>query len=96
MLDVLQCTPLFSPDTIQNHLDVVWTDGRDVLLTWKGQGGERPSPEWLERYRKAVTPPNWYLSDCANEGTNFGGIGRRVASEIAKGKRWGAEIPLPK
>jgi len=96
VLDVLQCTPLFSPDTIQNHLDVVWTDGRDVLLTWKGQGGERPSPEWLERYRKAVTPPNWYLSDCANEGTNFGGIGRRVASEIAKGKRWGAEIPLPK
>ena len=40
VLDVLQCTPLFSPDTIQNHLDVVWTDGRDVLLTWKGQGGE--------------------------------------------------------
>jgi hypothetical protein len=96
ILDVLQCTPLFSPDTIQNHLDVVWTDGRDVLLTWKGQGGERPSPEWLERYRKAVTPPSWYLSDCTNEGTNFGGIGRRVASEIAKGKRWGAEIPLPK
>jgi hypothetical protein len=76
-------------------LDVVWTDGHDVLLTWKGQGGERPSAEWLERYRKAVTP-NWYLSECTDEGANFGGIGRRVASEVAKGKRWGTEIPLPK
>jgi hypothetical protein len=95
ILDVLQCTPLFSPDTIQNYLDVVWTDGRDVLLTWKGQGGERLPPEWLERYRKAVTP-HWYLSDCVNGDSNFGGIGRRVASEVAKGKRWGAEISLPK
>jgi hypothetical protein len=95
LLDVLQCTPLFSPDTIQNYLDVIWTDGRDVLLTWKGQGGERPSSEWLERYRKAVTPSQ-YLPDCANERTSFAAIGRRVASEVAKGKRWGAEIPLPK
>jgi hypothetical protein len=95
ILDVLQCTKLFSADTIQNHLDVVWTDGRDVLLTWKAEGGERPSPEWLESYRKAVVP-NWSLSDCANEASNFAGIGRRVASELAKGKRWGAEISLPK
>lgn len=93
--DVLQCTPLFSPDTIQNHLEAVWTDGRNVLLTWKGQGRERLSPEWLERYRKAITS-NLSLTDCTNEGTNFGGIGRRVAGEVAKGGRWGFEIPLPK
>ena len=92
--DVLQCTPLFSPDTILNYMDVVWTDGRDVLLTWKG-AGEPPSPEWLERYRKAVTA-NPSLPDCTNERTNFAIIGRRVASEVAKGKRWGAEIALPK
>lgn len=93
ILDVLQCTPLFSPDTIQNYLEVVWTDGRDVLLTWKEQGSDRISPEWLERYRKAIasTGP---LFDCA--GTDFGTIGRRVAGEVAKGGRWGAEIPLPK
>src|SRR5258708_760195 len=45
--DVLQCTPLFSPDTIQRHLDVAWTDGADVLLTWKGRGGEPLSRDWL-------------------------------------------------
>jgi len=93
--DVLHCTPLFSPDTILNYLDAVWTDGRDVLLTWKGRGGEALSPEWLEMYRKAVTSSQ-YLSDCTNERTNFGIIGRRVASEVEKGKRWGAEIALPK
>lgn len=92
--DVLQCTPLFSPDTMQNYLEVVWTDGRDVLLTWKGQG-EGPSPEWREKYRNAVAPSR-YLPDCTDERTNFGIVGRRVASEVAKGRRWGAEIALPK
>jgi len=95
VLDVLQCTPLFSPDTIQDHFDVEWTDGRDVLLGWKTQGGERLSREWLERYRNAVKP-NRYLPDCGDERTNFGAIGRRVASEVVKGKRWGAEVALPK
>jgi hypothetical protein len=93
--EVLQCTPLFSPDTIQSYLDVVWTDGTDVLLTWKGQGGERLSGEWLEKYRKAIKP-NRYLSDCGNEGPIFGVIGRRVTNEVTKGRRWGAEIALPK
>ena len=51
----------------------------------EGTGRRTSIPGVAQRYRKAVTPPNWYLSDCANEGTNFGGIGRRVASEIAKG-----------
>jgi hypothetical protein len=73
----------------------VWTDGRDVLLTWRGQGGERLSTEWLDLYRKAVAPGS-YLSDCTNEGTNFAGIGRRVAREVAKGARWGSEVSLPK
>lgn len=95
VLEVLQCTPLFSPDTIQDHFDVVWTDGRDVLLGWKTQGGERLSREWIERYRNAVKPSR-YLADCDDEATNFGAIGRRVANEVAKGKRWGTEVPLPK
>jgi hypothetical protein len=93
--DVLHCTPLFSPDTIQNYLDVVWTDGRDVLLTWKGQGSAGLSPEWLERYRRAAAPSQ-HLPDCTDERINFGMIGRRVASEVANGKRWGVEIALPK
>jgi hypothetical protein len=93
--DVLQCAPLFSPDTLQSHFDVVWTDGRDVLLTWRGQGGELLSTEWLDRYRKAVAAGS-HLSDCTNDGTNFAGIGRHVAREVAKGARWGAEVPLPK
>jgi hypothetical protein len=95
VLEVLQCTPLFSPDTIQSHMDVVWTDGSDVLLTWKGQGGERLSGAWLDKYRKALKP-NRYLSDCGNDGPLFSVIGRRVANEVAKGRRWGAEIALPK
>lgn len=93
--DVLHCTALFSPDTIQNHFDAVWTDGRDVLLSWQGQGGEPLSREWLERYRNAVKP-NRYLADCSDEKRNFAAIGRRVANEVANGKRWGAEVPLPK
>jgi hypothetical protein len=36
------------------------------------------------------------LFGCGDEGTTFGAIGRRVAAEIRKGKRWGAEITLPK
>jgi hypothetical protein len=93
--DVLQCTALFSPDTIQDHFDAVWTDGRDVLLSWKGQGGEPLSREWLERYRNAVKP-NPHLADCGDERRNFAAIGRRVANEVANGKRWGAEVTLPK
>jgi len=93
--DVLQCTALFSPDTIQNHFDAVWTDGRDVLLSWKGQGGEPLSREWIERYRNAVKPSR-SLADCGDETRNFAVIGRRVANEVANGKRWGAEVPLPK
>lgn len=92
--DVLHCTALFSPDTIQGHFDAVWTDGRDVLLTWKGQGGERLSPAWLDRYRSAVKPDR-YLPDCGDR-TSFAAVGRRVADEVAKGKRWGAEVALPK
>ena len=63
-------------------------------LTWKGQGGD-VSPRSGRKVCKAGTP-NSYLSDCTNEGTNFAGIGRRVASEVAKGARWGAEVPPPK
>jgi hypothetical protein len=95
IVDVLQCTPLFLPDTIQGHLDVVWTDGTDVLLTWKGQGGERLSGDWLDKYRKAFARTR-HLFGCGDEGSSFGAIGQRVSAEIRKGKRWGAEIPLPK
>jgi len=93
--DTLQCTALFSPDTIQDHFDVVWSDGRDVLLTWKGSGNDRLSDEWVEKYRTAVRP-NRYVADCSDDASNFGVIGRRVANELAKGKRWGAEVRLPK
>lgn len=93
--DVLQCTALFSPGTIQNYFDAVWTDGRDVLLSWKGQGGEPLSQAWLERYRNAVKPTR-HLADCGDERRSFAVIGRRVANEVANGKRWGAEVPLPK
>ncbi len=95
IMDVLQCTPLFSPDTIQSHLDVAWTDGTDVLLTWKGEGGKRLSGDWLEKYRKALTQTQ-HLFDCGDGGSTFAAAGRAVSAEIKKGKRWGAEIALPK
>ena len=93
--DVLQCTALFSPDTIQGHLDVAWTDGTDVLLTWRGSGEQRLSGEWIEKYRKAIRP-NRYLPDCGAEEPVYGVVARSVANEIMKGSRWGAQIALPK
>jgi hypothetical protein len=95
IFDVLQCTPLFSPDTMKSHLDVVWTDGSDVLLTWKGQGGEALSEDWLEKYRKSLMRTR-HLFGCGDEGSPFAAIGRRVSAEVGKGKRWGAEIALPR
>ena len=51
--DPLICTPLFSPDTISEHFGVQWTNGTDVLLTWKGPGTEL-SAEWVETYRATL------------------------------------------
>jgi hypothetical protein len=30
---------------------VKWTDGTDVLLTWKGPGIEPLSAQWVDKYR---------------------------------------------
>ena len=95
IFDALHCTPVFSPDTMQRYLDVVWTDGADALLTWKRRGGDALPREWVEKYRKAVTP-NRHLSDCGSEGPRSGLVGRRIAAGVAEGARWGADIPLPK
>jgi hypothetical protein len=93
--DPLICTPLFSPDTIADHFGVKWTDGTDVLLTWKGPGTEPLSREWVDIYRAALKA-GLYAPSCVGNGPAFSYFGRRVYDEVAKGKRWGAEIAPPR
>jgi hypothetical protein len=93
--DPLICTPLFSPDTIRDHLGVKWTDGTDVLLTWKGPGIEPLSAQWVDKYR-ATLKASPYTPSCEGNGPDFSYYGRRVYDEVKKGKRWGAEIAPPR
>ena len=92
--DVLICTPLFSPDSIGNYLGVKWTNGPDVLLTWKEAGVEPLSPEWIGRYRSKILEGS-HTPVCTGNGPEFTFFGRQVADEVAKGKRWGSEIAKP-
>jgi hypothetical protein len=93
--DPLICTPLFSPDTIGDHLGVKWTNGTDVLLTWKGPGIEPLSPEWVDKYR-ANLKASPHTPACTGKGPDFSYYGRLIYDEVVKGKRWGAEIAQPK
>jgi len=93
--DPLICTPLFSPDTIRDYMGVKWTNGGDVLLTWKGPGTEPLSAEWVDRYR-AIFKTTSYTPDCSGEGPPFSAVGKRVHDDVMKGKRWGWEIEPPK
>jgi len=52
--DSLTRTDLFSPNNISKHLQVVWTDGDSVLLTWPGNNTKPISKEWLKSYQKAA------------------------------------------
>jgi hypothetical protein len=92
--DPLICTPLFSPDTIRDHLGVKWTNGTDVLLTWKGPGVEPLSTEWVDKYRTALAASP-YTPRCAGKGPEFSYHGRRLHDEVVKGKRWGTQIEPP-
>jgi hypothetical protein len=93
--DPLICTPLFSPDTIGDHLGVKWTDGTDALLTWKGPGVEPLSADWVAKYRADIGATG-YAPSCAGNGPDFSSLGRRIYEEVAKGKRWGWEIERPR
>ena len=92
--DPLICTPLFSPDTIAEHFGVKWTNGTDVLLTWKGAATAPLSTEWIDRYRAAIKT-NPYAPSCAGDGPAFSYFGRRIHDEVVKGKRWGIGIAQP-
>jgi hypothetical protein len=93
--DPLICTPLFSPDTIAEHFGVQWTNGTDVLLTWKGPATEPLSAEWVDRYRTTLKGSP-FTPSCVGNGPAFSYFGRRVHDEVVKGKRWGAEIAQPR
>jgi len=93
--DPLICTPLFSPDTIAQHFGVQWTNGTDVLLTWKGPATEPLSAAWIDKYRTTLKASP-YTPSCVGNGPAFSYFGRRVHDEVVKGKRWGAEIAQPK
>jgi hypothetical protein len=93
--DPLICTPLFSPDTIAQHFGVQWTNGTDVLLTWKGPATKLLSAAWIDKYRTTLKASP-YTPSCVGNGPAFSYFGRRVHDEVVKGKRWGAEIAQPK
>jgi len=52
--DPLFFSPLFSPDTIANHLAIRWTDGITTLLTWPSPETTTPDAAWLAAYRQAA------------------------------------------
>jgi hypothetical protein len=93
--DPLICTALFAPDTIRDHLGAKWTNGTDVLLTWKGPGVEPLSAQWVDKYR-ANLKASPHTPDCTGDGPPFSSIGRRVHNDVVGGKRWGREIEQPK
>jgi hypothetical protein len=50
-MDIMQYSPLFSPENIAESLQVAWEEGDVYLLTWPGPG-TRPLPgSFLARYR---------------------------------------------
>lgn len=93
--DVLQCAPLFAADTLADHFDFQWTDGTEALLTWKGDGTAPLTAQWVATYREA-TKPNDFTGPCEPAKPYFMEWGRQLAEAVAKGKRWGLEVPLPK
>jgi hypothetical protein len=93
--DVLQCAPLFAADTLADHFDFQWTDGTEALLTWKGEGTAPLTEQWVAAYREA-TKPNDFIGPCEPAKPYFMELGRQLSEQVAKGKRWGLEVPLAK
>jgi hypothetical protein len=52
--DFVVGAPLFQPDNIGKYLGVRWTDGKSVLLTWKGDDTRPFEGEILNSYKGAV------------------------------------------
>lgn len=93
--DPMICTPLFAPDTIAKYMGVKWSDGSDVLLTWKGSESWPLSEQWVEKYR-AHLKSSKFTPDCSAGLPSFTAIGHRVHQELVNGKRWGRDVPLPR
>lgn len=53
--DMLPFTPLFSPLNISENFGVAWSDGKDVLLTWKEQAVRPIDSVWLTHYNHQVS-----------------------------------------
>ena len=62
--DALPLSPLFSPKNISKYLGIRWTDGKTVLLTWRGPNTIPFDGAWLRAYRDAAqdstTGRGWY------------------------------------
>ena len=52
--DPLPRSNLFSPQNINRHLGIVWTDGDNTLLTWKEQSAMPIDENWLSEYKKSI------------------------------------------
>ena len=50
----LPMSALFSPENIGKYLGIRWTDGKTVLLTWRGPDTRPFDGAWLRAYRDAV------------------------------------------
>ena len=92
-VDILQCSPLFSADTLADYFDFQWTDGTEALLTWKGEGTAPLTKQWVAAYRE-TTKPSEIVAACEPAKPYFMEWGRQLTDAVAKGKRWGLEVPL--
>ncbi len=54
MEDMLPLSPLFSPEHISDNLGVVWSDGDNMLLTWKESAARPIDSVWLAHYNHQV------------------------------------------
>ena len=93
--DPMICTPLFSPETIGDYMGVKWTNGADMLLTWKGPGSHPIPATWVDNYR-AHLKMSKYTPDCSKGLPDFTRIGHSVHQQVIDGRRWGRDIALPK
>jgi hypothetical protein len=90
LADLLPYSPLFSPDTIGDHLALKWTDGSAFLLTWKAAGTTPLTPEFYKAYDALLREPEhpWF---------RFSQLVSYMPEAVAalRAKKWGEPAVFP-
>jgi hypothetical protein len=77
MQDILPLVPMFSPDQIDRHLGIRWSDGTSYLLSWRSAETTALTPAFLAQYRKSVSTNNASFDP---------GIWKRISDHIDRHK----------